>query len=285
MISNNIIVNAPYEQVYQNYLNPQSWVSAVSDVVSVEELYNDGHYQEFLMNVEKNLNSEQVRTIRFCGDGKIDIFQPEPPPHFQMMNGSWIFKKLDEERTEIFAYRNFLIKEKYEADREIIEKNLKNSLSENLNNFKNFSENTGDISVSIFINYDYKELFSTFWDIKKWHNIWNPIDEVLINYDDNLKQDFSMYVWRDGVKEEVRTVRENINNEVIDFYSIQSPPKLDWHIGRWIIKQHKSGTIITAQRNFKMDADNNSRESFDLYQLNLKNRLKDILLAFKNHFE
>ncbi len=66
-----------------------------------EVRYNDGQYQEFLMNVDTGKNQVSVRSIRRLEDNRIDFFQPEPPKYLEHHTGSWIIKGMGNNQTHI----------------------------------------------------------------------------------------------------------------------------------------------------------------------------------------
>lgn len=292
MIFQQIIINAPINKVFDAYKDINNWKYALSDVLNIDILYDDNIHQEFKMTVERNFQPETVRTIRFCKDfgneKEITLFQPVPPPQFKSMTGKWNFKKIDDNRTLLQANRNFKIKENSLINESDVINNLNNSLKRNLEFFKLQSEGIGKISVSRLVKTDYKSALNRFWDIKHWSDIWPPVDSVQVNYDDNINQDFSMLVWRNNLKEEVRTVRHRINDKVIDFNSIIPPPKLLIHDGKWVFEEHEEGTIVTSERTFFMD-ELQLNDDYDIelknYKYNLQNRLIQILEAFQKYFD
>lgn len=292
MISQQTIINAPIEKVYNAYRNIENWKYALSDVLNIEVLYDDNIHQEFKMTVEREFKPETVRTIRFCNDfgneKEITLFQPVPPPQFKSMTGKWSFKKINDNQTLLHANRNFDIKDEAQINKSSVINNLNTSLKNNLEFFKLQSEGIGKIRVSRLVKTNYKNALKRFWDIKNWGDIWTPIDSVEVNYDDNTNQDFSMLVWRNNIKEEVRTIRHKINEKVIDFNSIKPPPKLLLHEGKWIFEEHKNGTVVTSERTFFMDnkqLDDNYDDELKNYKYNLQNRLIHILESFQHYFD
>lgn len=292
MISQQTIINAPIEKVYNAYRNIENWKYALSDVLNIEVLYDDNIHQEFKMTVEREFKPETVRTIRFCNDfgneKEITLFQPVPPPQFKSMTGKWSFKKINDNQTLLHANRNFDIKDEAQINKSSVINNLNTSLKNNLEFFKLQSEGIGKIRVSRLVKTNYKNALKRFWDIENWGDIWTPIDSVEVNYDDNTNQDFSMLVWRNNIKEEVRTIRHKINEKVIDFNSIKPPPKLLLHEGKWIFEEHKNGTVVTSERTFFMDnkqLDDNYDDELKNYKYHLQNRLIHILESFQHYFD
>lgn len=204
------------------------------------------------------------------------------------MTGKWSFKKINDNQTLLHANRSFEIKDDAQINKSSVINNLNTSLKNNLEFFKLQSEGIGKIRVSRLVKTDYKNALKRFWDIKNWGGIWTPIDSVEVNYDDNTNQDFSMLVWRNNIKEEVRTIRHKINEKVIDFNSIKPPPKLLLHEGKWIFEKHKNGTVVTSERTFFMDKkqlNDNYDDELKNYKYNLQNRLIQILESFQHYFD
>lgn len=81
-----IAFNAIYEM--------DKWPQLLPHVKRIETLYNDGVYQEFLMDVQSDTGLIQVRSIRRCiKDEGITFFQPKPPKFLKHHCGGWSFEK------------------------------------------------------------------------------------------------------------------------------------------------------------------------------------------------
>lgn len=291
MITQQTIIRAPLEVVYQSYAVIDNWLYALPDVLNTKIIYDDGIRQEFLMTVERDFVPETVRSIRYCKTNEqIELFQPEPPPKLEKMSGLWRFKDLGDCKTEVYAIRDFKMKENYLSEKTNYEKNLNFYLKQNLSFFKAFAEQKGRIQVSRLISADKNELIQCFWDIQRWYNIWSPIEKVEVDFDDGMTQIFSMNVWRDGICEEVKTIRKKTSEDVIEFTSPSPPLKLRNHSGSWIFEDTEQGTIVTATRNFEMDIDQldgevTTLEALKTYKYNLQLRLKTILEAFETYYK
>jgi len=194
---------------------------------------------------------------------------------------------MDDNRTALLAKRDFRLQKEKQDEHAATESKLALHLERNLDNFKAFAERRGRIQVSLHIPVDALQLFTCFWDIQGWNKIWSPIDNTEIDYDDGQTQIFSMKVWRDNRCESVRTVRRNIDQRIIEFYSPEPPPKLRYHAGKWKFKPAPGGTIVTAEREFEMDDTLHTEDSFQAfksYHVNLQKRLAAILESFQEHF-
>ncbi len=95
-IEANLEISCTPEEAYRAIYEMHKWPEKLPHVKRIEILYNDGVYQEFLMDVESS-NSEmiQVRSIRRCvPDEGIVFFQPTPPKFLKHHCGGWSFQKL-----------------------------------------------------------------------------------------------------------------------------------------------------------------------------------------------
>ncbi len=87
-------VNCPVEKAYQAIYEMEKWPGKLPHVKRIETLYNDGVYQEFLMDVQSDTGMIQVRSIRRCLAGEeITFFQPTPPKFLEHHCGGWSFQK------------------------------------------------------------------------------------------------------------------------------------------------------------------------------------------------
>ena len=107
MISASIVIRAGTAQVYRAFADIRFWASVLPDVRAVDVLYEDACHQEFTMTVERPPGEETVRAIRFLYPGRqIDLFQPQPPPGFSRMCGTWTFEPVGA-GTRVTATRTF----------------------------------------------------------------------------------------------------------------------------------------------------------------------------------
>ncbi len=82
------------EAAYKAIYEMEKWPEKLPHVKRIETLYNDGIYQEFLMDVQSDTGLIQVRSIRRCLHGKeITFFQPTPPKFLKHHCGGWSFHK------------------------------------------------------------------------------------------------------------------------------------------------------------------------------------------------
>ncbi|MBW3112516.1 SRPBCC family protein [Bacillus sp. MCCB 382] len=259
IIQQTIIINAPIEEVYGAYADIHKWKKVLPDVLEINEIEDDGVYQEFLMTVSRPTGPETVHSKRICKKYEsIELTQPIPPPGVKSMVGEWKFINKGS-TTEVTATRTVELVNENMTDEELhlaeirFTKNLKRFLNQNLTCFKNYLELYQEITLSIELNENKHSLFEIFWDIKKWNSYWNKIDNVTVIYDDQVHQEFAMTVWRDGAKENVRTIRY-AEDEGIHFFSPEPPRLLNYHVGAWLLSGHDGTdkTTVEAKRGFTL---------------------------------
>lgn len=89
-------MNCPIEEAYRAIYEMDKWPEKLPHVKRIETLYNDGVYQEFLMDVQSDAGMIQVRSIRRClPDEGITFFQPKPPKFLKHHCGGWSFHRRD----------------------------------------------------------------------------------------------------------------------------------------------------------------------------------------------
>lgn len=89
-------INCQAEEAYKAIYEMDKWPEKLPHVKRIEVLYNDGIYQEFLMDVESNTEMIQVRSIRRCVPyEEITFFQPTPPKFLSHHCGGWSFHKIE----------------------------------------------------------------------------------------------------------------------------------------------------------------------------------------------
>lgn len=80
------------KEAYLAIYEMEKWPEKLPHVKHIETLYNDGIYQEFLMDVQSETGLIQVRSIRRCiPDEGITFFQPKPPKFLKHHCGGWSF--------------------------------------------------------------------------------------------------------------------------------------------------------------------------------------------------
>ncbi|MCI0382492.1 MAG: hypothetical protein L0207_05535 [Chlamydiae bacterium] len=91
-----IEMNCSAEKAYRAIYEIDKWTEKLPHVKRIEILYNDGVYQEFLMDVQSDTGMIQVRSIRRClPDEGITFFQPKPPKFLKHHCGGWNFQECD----------------------------------------------------------------------------------------------------------------------------------------------------------------------------------------------
>ena len=89
-------MNCLAEEAYRSIYEMDKWPDKLPHVKRIETLYNDGTYQEFLMDVQSDTGMIQVRSIRRCiPEEGITFFQPNPPKFLKHHCGGWSFHKTD----------------------------------------------------------------------------------------------------------------------------------------------------------------------------------------------
>ncbi|MDP1609097.1 MAG: phosphopantetheine-binding protein [Chlamydiales bacterium] len=87
-------INCLAEEAYKAIYEMEKWPEKLPHVKRIETLYNDGVYQEFLMDVQSDTGMIQVRSIRRCLiNEEITFFQPNPPKFLKHHCGGWSFQK------------------------------------------------------------------------------------------------------------------------------------------------------------------------------------------------
>lgn len=107
MISTSIFIDRNINTVYDTFYDLSHWLRVLPDIIGVDMFYDDSRHQEFSMTVERPNGMETIRGIRFCErNSHLHLFQPQPPPGFSMMSGTWRFDVLGQ-GTIVKVYRNF----------------------------------------------------------------------------------------------------------------------------------------------------------------------------------
>jgi acyl carrier protein len=87
-----LVIACPVEKAYQAIYQMEKWPENLPHVKRIETLYNDGVYQEFLMDVHSDSGLIKVRSIRRCtSNDSITFFQPNPPAFLKHHCGGWKF--------------------------------------------------------------------------------------------------------------------------------------------------------------------------------------------------
>jgi aromatase len=86
----------PYapDAVYRVLADAARWPEVLPHCESLQMVYDDAQYQEFLMRVRTPRGIETFRSIRRCNPDELSIhyFQPEPPAVLRTHHGSWQVK-------------------------------------------------------------------------------------------------------------------------------------------------------------------------------------------------
>ena len=117
-INESITINKKKSIVYQALYNIKEWPKYLPHVTKIDVLYNDGKYQEFMMDVISSEDASilQVRSIRNCTSSNIDFFQPQPPHFLKHHSGNWKFKEVDKNQTHVVTTHKWNLKEINKGD-------------------------------------------------------------------------------------------------------------------------------------------------------------------------
>ncbi len=87
-------VHCSAQEAYKAIYEMEKWPEKLPHVRRIETLYNDGIYQEFLMDVLSDTGLIHVRSIRRCvPEEGITFFQPSPPQFLKHHCGGWSFEE------------------------------------------------------------------------------------------------------------------------------------------------------------------------------------------------
>ncbi len=104
-VKEGLVVHCSAKRAYEAIWDVEPWPTRLPHVTRIELLYNDGHYQEFIMDVSgQNGDVLKVRSVRRRLDNEIDFFQPEPPRFLRHHAGRWVFKALARDKCKVTVY-------------------------------------------------------------------------------------------------------------------------------------------------------------------------------------
>ncbi|MFJ4209038.1 SRPBCC family protein [Paenarthrobacter sp. NPDC089675] len=146
-----------------------------------------------------------------------------------------------------------------------------------------------EFECSSVVPADLRAVSALFWDAAAWQRVWSPMDQIQIEYDDGVHQEFWMTVNRDGLDERVRTVRFRYEESLIRFFTPNPPPMMRQHAGSWDFAHHPDGTVVTATRRFAMkdrfdDSSLKRQWNADAFADSFQSRVDAILASFSSHF-
>ncbi len=85
------IFSFPAEKVHHFFWDIEAWQKIWDPISKVKVDYDDGHHQEFTMDLEWKGSQQQIKTIRFFEKDKITFFSTQPPPLMVKHVGKWEF--------------------------------------------------------------------------------------------------------------------------------------------------------------------------------------------------
>jgi hypothetical protein len=146
------------------------------------------------------------------------------------------------------------------------------------------------LQVQASIDTSSEEMCNAFWDLKKFHKIWDPITQFDILYDDRFHQECLLQVERNHQREQIRIFRFRCENSIL-FFNTQPPPMMHKHQGAWWIRSlSKSTCLVQAEREYTLlqSPDENASEfkrRAEEFQLIFQARLTRLLHCFQLHFQ
>ncbi len=108
-----LIIHRPRKEVYLALHNMKCWPEYLPHVKNIDVIYDDGKYQEFLMEVlSEQGDLLKVRSIRKCiQESLILFFQPIPPEFLQHHTGGWKLIELDHSNCEVITYHKWNLRD------------------------------------------------------------------------------------------------------------------------------------------------------------------------------
>jgi acyl carrier protein len=100
-------INCNVDTAYRALFELAGWTTHLPHVNAVTVLYDDGTFQEFLMNVASPAGQIKVRSIRRCSEGLIEFFQPQPPKFLRHHSGGWRFQALSDNRCRVATFHRW----------------------------------------------------------------------------------------------------------------------------------------------------------------------------------
>jgi hypothetical protein len=123
ILEERIWIDCEMNKVYEAVADPYRWKEIIPNVSEVCVIYDDGRNQEFTITVEKPTGPETARTIRYCLENKILVFQPKCPHKVRKVQAEWLFLK-DNSKTIVVARRELELEEINDENQMTKEENL-----------------------------------------------------------------------------------------------------------------------------------------------------------------
>lgn len=97
-----VVIAAPAREVWDGLFDVANWPNKLPHVVAIDVNYDDGRYQEFIMDVDGADGKRiSVRSVRRCLPDRITFFQPKPPVFLRHHCGEWFFRDLGDGMTHL----------------------------------------------------------------------------------------------------------------------------------------------------------------------------------------
>jgi hypothetical protein len=112
-----VTIAAPRHVVYQGLFDVATWPQKLPHVTGIEIVYDDGVYQQFIMDVDgADGRRISVRSVRRCMEDRITFFQPKPPAFLRHHCGEWFFRELDSGLTHVTTVHRWNLAEGTSAE-------------------------------------------------------------------------------------------------------------------------------------------------------------------------
>lgn len=98
--------------IFKLLRDASNWPWLLPHCEGVEMIYEDPHYQEFIMRVRVGGIEERIRSIRALRPNLIEYFQPTPPPALKEHQGRWILRET-EAGVEVTSWHSVILNEAY----------------------------------------------------------------------------------------------------------------------------------------------------------------------------
>jgi aromatase len=96
--------------IFQLLRDAANWPWLLPHCEGVDMIYEDPHYQEFIMRVRVGDIEERIRSIRMLRPNLIEYFQPAPPPPLKEHQGRWTLRET-EAGVEVTSWHSVVLNE------------------------------------------------------------------------------------------------------------------------------------------------------------------------------
>ncbi|WP_138500843.1 hypothetical protein [Nostoc sp. PA-18-2419] len=134
------------------------------------------------------------------------------------------------------------------------------------------------------------QVFNDLWQMQQFQNIWQPITQTVIKYDDGTHQECVMWVERAGRQENLRVIRFRCGQDIL-FFNPEPPPMMSFHQGAWrLFPTSDGGCVIVAERKYELlchptETDEEYLGWTEQFHASFQVRLETLLKTFQHHYE